>query len=134
MLPESVGNAHALRHEASSCHVPIDRNYRITWSIQTYHESHPVWRGPREKDGTIHGDVVGVHLESCIGCMKCIEACPTNVFERWSTDEWNEIVDPAREIDCILCLVCELVCPVDAIHIKGGGGSEGTLDSLLLGE
>ncbi len=126
-------NTHALRHEASSCSVPIDKNYRTSWSIQAHHENHPVWKGTRETDGTIHGNIVGIHLESCIGCMKCIDACPTCVFERWTTDEWGEVVDPVHEGDCILCLICELVCPVDAIHIKGEGGSEDTLDSLLLG-
>ncbi|MHA2380466.1 MAG: 4Fe-4S dicluster domain-containing protein [Candidatus Thorarchaeota archaeon] len=113
--------------------MPIDRDYRTTWSIQTHHKSHPVWEGPAETDGTIHGDIVGVHLESCVGCMKCIEACPTDVFDYWTTDKWGVVVDPAREVDCIICLVCELVCPTDAIHVKGEGGSDDTLDSLLRG-
>ncbi|MFX1265690.1 MAG: ferredoxin family protein [Promethearchaeota archaeon] len=132
-MPDCMEDTHAIRNDVGSCHVPIDKNYRKTWSIQSHHENHPVWRGQKETDGTIHGDIVGVHLESCIGCMKCIEACPTSVFEHWSTSEWGEVVDPIREDDCILCLVCELVCPTDAIHVKGEGGSEETLDSLLHG-
>jgi NAD-dependent dihydropyrimidine dehydrogenase PreA subunit len=43
------------------------------------------------------------------------------------------VVDPIREADCILCLVCEIVCPVQAIIIEREGGSEDTLQSLLQG-
>ncbi len=73
-------------------------------------------------------------MESCVSCMKCVEACPTDVFNRWDTEEWGEVVDPAREVDCILCFVCELICPSDAIHIRRESGSDDTLDSLLGGE
>jgi len=43
------------------------------------------------------------------------------------------VADPIREADCILCLVCEIVCPVKAIYIERKGGSEDTLQSLLQG-
>jgi NAD-dependent dihydropyrimidine dehydrogenase PreA subunit len=43
------------------------------------------------------------------------------------------VVEPVREADCILCLVCEIVCPVQAIIIERKGGSEDTLQSLLQG-
>ena len=66
--------------------------------------------------------------------MKCIEACPTNVFSPWTDEEDNEVVDPIRESECIYCLVCELVCPTDAISITREPGSQDTLESLLRDE
>ena len=45
----------------------------------------------------------------------------------------KSVVDPIRESDCILCLVCEIVCPVDAISTKSAVGPDDTLDSLLNG-
>ncbi|MHA2361455.1 MAG: 4Fe-4S binding protein [Candidatus Thorarchaeota archaeon] len=42
-------------------------------------------------------------------------------------------MDPSQEDACILCLVCELVCPTDAISIEREGGSQDTLDALLRG-
>jgi NAD-dependent dihydropyrimidine dehydrogenase PreA subunit len=46
----------------------------------------------------------------------------------------RQVVDPVKEDDCILCLVCEIVCPVEAIAIERKGGSDDTLDSLLEGK
>jgi NAD-dependent dihydropyrimidine dehydrogenase PreA subunit len=46
----------------------------------------------------------------------------------------RQVVDPVKENDCILCLVCEIVCPVEAISIEREGGSDDTLDSLLEGK
>ncbi|NHJ12369.1 MAG: ferredoxin family protein [Candidatus Thorarchaeota archaeon] len=74
---------------------------------------------------------VGVHIQLCTGCMKCLEACPTKVFVPWEFTQGLNVVDPLREEECILCLVCEIVCPVEAIHILREGGSQETLDSLL---
>ena len=74
---------------------------------------------------------MGIHIESCVGCMKCIEACPTNVFSPWIDEHEREVVDPLQESECIICLLCELVCPTDAISVKRYGGSQETMDSLL---
>jgi NAD-dependent dihydropyrimidine dehydrogenase PreA subunit len=75
---------------------------------------------------------VGVHSSSCIGCMKCIEVCPTDVFSRVEEGE-GTIAVPENERDCILCNACELVCPTDAVSVVREGGSQDTLDSLLRG-
>jgi NAD-dependent dihydropyrimidine dehydrogenase PreA subunit len=111
--------------------VPIDKSFRTSWSVTSKHEGHSVWESKNQKAGPIHGDIVGVHFSSCIGCMKCIDACPVDVFAPFSSDE--EVVDPIRDGDCILCLVCEIVCPTEAISIKRESGSQETLDSLLGG-
>ena len=111
--------------------MPIETDYRIKWQVSHEHSGHSVWVLDRVQLDEIHGTVVGVHLESCNGCMKCIEVCPTNVFTRWTHSDLGEIVDPSNEIDCIICFVCEVACKTDAIHVQRKGGSEETLESLL---
>ena len=110
--------------------MPIERDYREAWRVIGQHSGHDVWSSGDEAE-VIHGTIVGVHFESCIGCVKCITACPTNVFSLYSESSGHEVVDPLKESDCILCLACELVCPADAVHIQRSGGSDETLDSLL---
>jgi NAD-dependent dihydropyrimidine dehydrogenase PreA subunit len=83
--------------------------------------------------GKVHGHIVKVDWSLCYGCEKCITACPTNVFITTTDTRGMVVVDPIRETDCILCLVCEIVCPVKAINIEREGGSEDTLRSLLQG-
>ncbi|TXT53854.1 MAG: Zinc-containing ferredoxin-2 [Candidatus Thorarchaeota archaeon] len=112
--------------------MPIDKTFRDHWKRSGNHVGHPIWTSP---DGLeiIHGMIVGVHLQSCTGCMKCIPACPTKVFSVWLSSAGERLADPVREDQCILCLVCEVVCPTNAIHIKRSSGSNDTLDSLLRG-
>ena len=112
--------------------MPIDRRFRSTWTISETHRGHSVWVSANKSDGTIHGTIVGVHIESCIGCMKCVEICPVDVFSYWDIHD-RQIVDPTQESKCIFCLVCEIVCPTEAIDIESRTGSQDTLDSLLHG-
>jgi len=79
----------------------------------------------------IHGDIVGVDHSLCYGCEKCIIACPVNVFDTFTDRRNRPVVDPVNDSDCILCLACEIVCPVEAICIERSGGSDDTLESLL---
>ena len=113
--------------------MPIDRNFRETWVKISEHEGHPVWQSPKEKELEIHGEIVGVDCTLCFGCQKCITVCPTHVLVPWITDRNSRIVDPLNDSDCIRCLACEIVCPVEAICIAREGGSEDTLKSLLEG-
>lgn len=60
--------------------------------------------------GRIAGDADGARLmielvvaSACIGCDKCIEACPTDVFDR----EVDGIPEIARQRDCQTCFMCE---------------------------
>ncbi len=113
--------------------MPIDRTFRETWRVVGTHHGHPVWHAPEDETNEIHGRLVGVDFSLCYGCEKCIHACPTYVFELMEDESGRPVVDPIREDDCILCLVCEIVCPVEAISIEREGGSDDTLDSLLDG-
>jgi len=113
--------------------VPIDRTYRDTWRMVKSHHGHPVWQPPDNETIEIHGQIVGIDFALCYGCEKCIHACPTHVFVLMEGPSGHLVVDPIREDDCILCLVCEIICPVEAISIEREGGSEDTLNSLLNG-
>ena len=113
--------------------MPIESDFRRKWIISDSHRGHSVWEVKGGDKGTIHGTRVGVHMKSCIACMKCLTACPTSVFAEWEDESNRQVVDPAREFDCIECLICELVCPTHAIHVEREHGSEATLDSLLQG-
>jgi formate hydrogenlyase subunit 6/NADH:ubiquinone oxidoreductase subunit I len=112
--------------------VPIDKTFRETWRKIDEHRGHPIWQLEDDKSSRIHGNIVGVDFSLCYGCEKCITACPVKVFEVFTDENEKKVVDPLNDSDCIFCLVCEIVCPVDAIHIERSGGSEDTLKSLLL--
>jgi NAD-dependent dihydropyrimidine dehydrogenase PreA subunit len=85
----------------------------------------------------IHGTQVGVDWDCCIADGGCLDVCPTQVYE-WAlnlgqmgtgndhkiekgSEEWNiyrtDKTDMVREQDCIFCMACETVCPVQAIKI-----------------
>jgi NAD-dependent dihydropyrimidine dehydrogenase PreA subunit len=111
--------------------VPIDRNFRSNLRVSGIHRGHSIWTSKTDKACVVHGTFVGVHVASCTGCLKCINACPTVVLVPWTTDSGKEVVDPANEMECMACLACEVVCPADAISIQRSPGSAETLESLL---
>ena len=110
--------------------VPIDKSYRITWNRTSHTRPYQIWTSQYD-GGQIYGTIVGVYVDDCIGCMKCIDACPTKVFEVASTPK--DIAVPIHEMECIFCLVCEITCPTNAICVDKGAGSDDTLHSLLGG-
>lgn len=107
--------------------MPIDKNYRTIWNRTSHTRPYQIWTAEFD-GGQIYGTVVGVYIDDCIGCMKCVDACPTDVFEVLSE---SKIAVPTHEMECIFCLVCEITCPTDAINVDKSGGSEETLHSLL---
>lgn len=82
--------------------------------------------GPRKGNEVlgIWGEFVSVDFDICIGDGACIDACPVKVYE-WAEFAGNPSSDKkplmARETDCIFCLACENVCPVQAIKISKRG-------------
>jgi NAD-dependent dihydropyrimidine dehydrogenase PreA subunit len=72
----------------------------------------------------IWGEFVSVDYDICVGDGACIDACPVKVFE-WAEFQGHPASDKkplmAREPDCIFCLACENVCPVQAIKISKKG-------------
>ena len=82
--------------------------------------------GPRKGNEIlgIWGEYVSVDYDICVGDGACIDACPVKVYE-WAEFQGNPASDKkplmAREPDCIFCLACENVCPVQAIKISKKG-------------
>jgi NAD-dependent dihydropyrimidine dehydrogenase PreA subunit len=113
--------------------VTIDSDYRKTWRVTHRQYNCDVWQHP-EDGSVIYGTRVGIHQTSCTFCMKCIDVCPTDVFEYYPESEESRVVVPIRQNDCIECLACEMVCPTDAISVESRAGSESTLKALLDGE
>lgn len=72
----------------------------------------------------IWGEFVSVDFDVCVGDGACIDACPVKVYE-WADFQGSPSSDKkplmAREPDCIFCLACENVCPVQAIKISKKG-------------
>lgn len=52
--------------------------------------------------------------QACIGCDKCIEACPTDVFDRGA----DGVPEISRQSDCQTCFMCEAYCPTDALDVS----------------
>lgn len=113
--------------------MPIDRSYRERWVASGKHADHDVWNSPSDSCAEIHGTIVGVSIDLCNGCMRCLRVCPVDVFAEWESPSGVLVADPVGEKNCILCLVCETVCPKDAIDIRQDKGSDDTLNSLLQG-
>lgn len=57
-----------------------------------------------------------IREDECIGCMKCIQACPADAILGSLTLMHTVIVD-----ECIGCQLCVAPCPVDCIDMVVGG-------------
>lgn len=67
--------------------------------------------------------------EACVGCGKCIEACPMDIYELAASGKAlfrNGLVkaDYGHAVDCIGCRQCEQACLVRAIRIDKNSVSE----------
>ncbi|MEN4478892.1 ferredoxin family protein [Mycolicibacterium cosmeticum] len=49
----------------------------------------------------------------CIACDRCVDVCPTRVFDRGA----DGIPVIARQGDCQTCFQCEAYCPTDALFV-----------------
>lgn len=54
-----------------------------------------------------------LNSDRCIDCDKCVDVCPTNVFDRVA--EGQPVI--ARQSDCQTCFMCEAHCPADALYV-----------------
>ena len=54
-----------------------------------------------------------VAKQACISCDKCIDVCPTQVFDRGE----DGVPLIARQGDCQTCYLCEAYCPADALFV-----------------
>lgn len=67
--------------------------------------------------------MITINHETCIGCMRCVDACPFFVLRPADGKP-----DPGEGKLCIKCLHCAAVCPQDAITL---GELEGALPESL---
>jgi NAD-dependent dihydropyrimidine dehydrogenase PreA subunit len=54
-----------------------------------------------------------ISAAACIDCDKCVEVCPTNVFD--PVPGGHPVI--ARQADCQTCFMCEAYCPADALYV-----------------
>ncbi|MFB6131882.1 MAG: ferredoxin family protein [Halanaeroarchaeum sp.] len=99
----------------------IDPNFERARRVVDHHDGHAV-RGPVEEPTRlgIHGTHVAVDFDECIADGACLRDCPVDVFEWVETPDHpasERKADPVRETDCIDCMLCVDVCPVDAIDV-----------------
>lgn len=76
-------------------------------------------------------NVVTLNLNSdkCMGCGKCLEVCPHNVFEMKNGKA--EIID---KNSCMECGACSKNCPFKALEVKPGVGcAAGVIHGWLTG-
>ena len=70
------------------------------------------------------GANIKIDEDECVGCRKCVEVCPEDVYE---LERRPGETDPDREYKsvaiasekCILCLSCLEICGKSAIYIEG---------------
>ncbi|SEK93165.1 4Fe-4S dicluster domain-containing protein [Haloferax larsenii] len=77
---------------------------------------------PPEKLG-IHGTHVAVDYDICLADGACLENCPVDVFTWVDTPDHpvsETKVEPTNEDQCIDCMLCVDICPVDAIDVDPG--------------
>lgn len=55
--------------------------------------------------------------EACVGCGRCLEVCPHQVFDLAERKAFIREKD-----DCMECGACALNCPVKAISVDAGVG------------
>jgi electron transport complex protein RnfB len=65
--------------------------------------------------------------EKCVACGKCVEACPKKIIDLVPISRTVQVLCSSREkggrvkklcsVGCINCMLCERVCPFEAIHV-----------------
>jgi electron transport complex protein RnfB len=65
--------------------------------------------------------------EKCVACGKCVEACPKRIIDLAPVSRAIQVLCSSRDrgaqvkkvcsVGCINCMLCQRVCPFEAIHV-----------------
>jgi NAD-dependent dihydropyrimidine dehydrogenase PreA subunit len=104
--------------------MPIDPQFETNREKVGEENDVDVW-GPVDEPEQlgIHGTHVAVDYDICIGDGACLEDCPVDVFTWVDSPDHPESeikAEPTHEAQCIDCMLCVDVCPVDAIDVDPG--------------
>jgi NAD-dependent dihydropyrimidine dehydrogenase PreA subunit len=64
----------------------------------------------------------------CIGCNKCVQVCPTHVFDAVP----GGAPRVARKAECQTCFLCEAYCPADALYVAAEAHEHVAVDEAEL--
>jgi len=104
--------------------MPIDPNFDQNREVSGEENGVKIWGSVNKPDQLgIHGTHVAVDFDICLADGACLEDCPVDVFEWVDTPGHPESeikASPMNEAQCIDCMLCVDVCPVDAIDVDPG--------------
>lgn len=65
--------------------------------------------------------------EKCVACGKCVEACPKKIIDLAPASRTVQVLCSSRDkgaqvkklcsVGCINCMLCQRICPFEAIHV-----------------
>lgn len=61
--------------------------------------------------------VIRYDLDRCVGCRRCVDICPMDVF-RFNEEKRKSVI--AYPEDCITCGQCFFYCPANSLAISDG--------------
>ena len=67
-----------------------------------------------------------VIASACIASDKCVNVCPTNVFDVGA----DGVPVISRQSDCQTCFMCEAYCPTDALYVSPQSSPIGPGDAV----